>query len=419
MSTVYLARDTFEGKDVALKVANPDNPDNAKRSSLIRKLFFNEAKAAGHLRHPNIVRVYDAGSEGDIRYIAMEYVAGGRTVHAHCQRQTLLPLEDVVEMMTKTATAFDYAHRKGVIHRDIKPKNLLLTENREVKIGDFGVAVFTEMDLAETQVQGQLGSPLYMSPEQLRGEQVTNQSDLFALGLVIYEMVAGQHPFWGNSVEVVSRKIAREPYVPLEEVRPDVPPMLARIVDRTLKKHPAGRYNLGLDLAGDLSLIYDHINIPEAHLSSPKQFESAKRLKFFSRFSDEEVWEVIDGTTWQEFEPGAQIVQPSASINSLYLVVNGDAAVFRDGLEVERFARGSCFGELGLIDRPERKGAVLALTPVTVMKIRSSHLDEVSSQTRTNLYQAYLKATAERLVRATDSIVEQSGHAHQRAGRRR
>ena len=298
MSTVYLANDTFSRKQVALKVANRDTHSHTKRAQLVRKLFFNEARAAAFLHHPNIVQVYDAGTQEDIRYIAMEFVPGGRTLHAHCQPQTLLPIEDVVEIMTKCASAFDYAHQKGVIHRDIKPKNLLLTNDQDVKISDFGVAIMTEADFAETQVQGQLGSPLYMSPEQTRGEQVTNQSDLFSLGLVIYEMLAGRHPFWGNTVEVVAQKIAREPYLPLEEVRHDIPPMLARIVDRTLKKHPAGRYKLGLDLAGDLSLIYDHINIPEEQLSPAEQFESAKRLKFFSRFTDSEVWEIVNASVW-------------------------------------------------------------------------------------------------------------------------
>ncbi|MEM7251930.1 MAG: protein kinase [Pseudomonadota bacterium] len=407
MATVYFARDTFTERDVAIKVANPDDKKaSAKRLELIRKLFYNEAKAAALLRHPNIIRTLDAGDEEGIRYIVMEYVNGGGTLYSHCKPHALLPIEDVVDIIGKCAGAFDYAHRKGVIHRDVKPRNILLTADHDVKLVDFGVAMLTG-DYADTQVQGQLGSPLYMSPEQLRGEQITSQSDLFSLGLVLFEMLTGVHPFAGTSVEVVSQKIAREAYTPLETFRDDVPTMLVRIIDRLLKKHPAGRYQSGLDLAGDLSLVYDHINECDEQLSMSQKMESARQLRFFSKFSEPELQEVVGAGLWQQFEAGTEIVQPKASLRSLYVIVDGDICVLQDGVEVEALSRHSCFGDIGAGQRPEAPGRVVAGTDVTLLKLKSVEFDRFSDASRSSLERAYLRTAAERLSRATQIIANE------------
>ena len=148
MGVVYLGHDPFASKDVALKVALPESLQDEAGGARYRKMFFNEAKVAGMLKHPNIVGVKDAGVEGDICYIVMEYVPGGLTIHPHCQQGQLLPIEDAVRIVFKCARALDYAHRKGVIHRDIKPRNILITENQDVKIGDFSIALMT-LDAAE------------------------------------------------------------------------------------------------------------------------------------------------------------------------------------------------------------------------------------------------------------------------------
>jgi len=137
MGVVYLGHDPFTGRDVAIKVALPESLQDKHGGARYRKLFFNEAKVAGKLRHPNIVGVYDAGMDDETCYIVMEMIFGGRTLFDHCQSDTLLPMEDVVRIIFKSARALDYAHRQGVIHRDVKPRNILLTEEGEVKLGDF------------------------------------------------------------------------------------------------------------------------------------------------------------------------------------------------------------------------------------------------------------------------------------------
>jgi serine/threonine protein kinase len=188
--------------------------------SSYRKLFFNEAKVAGKLRHPNIVGVFDAGVEGDVCYIVMEMIFGGRTLFDHCQPDSLLPIEDVVRVIFKSARALDYAHRQGVIHRDVKPRNILLTEDGEVKLSDFSIALRTQGDATDTQVHGYIGSPLYMSPEQVKDDTITNQTDIFSLGVVMYELLTGRHPFAADNLPAIAHRITEKIPTPLLEMRP-------------------------------------------------------------------------------------------------------------------------------------------------------------------------------------------------------
>lgn len=257
MGTVYLARKAESNEEVAIKVAKP-KPGPTERSVRRRtKLFFNEVKAAGILRHSNIVATYDAGVEDELRYIVMEYIPGAGTLATYCERSNLLPIPEALRLLIECTNALAYAHEKGVVHRDIKPKNILLTEEIVAKIGDFGIALIEREDVEQTQVIGKLGSPRYMAPEQVAGGTVTNQSDLFALGVVGYELLSGVNPFADKTLAGIAQRITREAHRPVRELRPDVPSVLAQVLDRTLKKHPAGRYGTANDLAGDLSLIHE------------------------------------------------------------------------------------------------------------------------------------------------------------------
>jgi len=263
MGTVFLAHDPFSSRDVAIKVANPEQLQDPTQGKRYRKMFFHEAKVAGRLRHPNIVQVYDASLEDDFCYIVMEYIPGDKTLYEHIKPGHLLPLEDVVRIAFKCARALEYAHRNSVIHRDIKPRNILLTDDNDVKIADFSIALLFEPEATETQVHGYVGSPLYMSPEQILEAPLSNTSDLFSLGVTIYELLTGKHPFAGDSLPSIIQKITEQPHVPVCELRQDVPPVLGHIVDRCLMKKSTDRYKTGLDLAADLSLVYSHIELLE------------------------------------------------------------------------------------------------------------------------------------------------------------
>jgi serine/threonine protein kinase len=185
---VYLSHDPYYRRDVAIKVYNLESHD-PDRARVTRKMFLSEAHMVGMLQHPNILPIFDAGEENGHYYIVTEHVHGARTLSAYCKPDNLLPVDDVVEIMYKCAKALHYAHSRGVIHRDIKPSNIMLTQANDVRIIDFGIALVADSDIS--RIEGIAGSPSYMSPEQVQSLEITNRSDLYSLGAVLYEMLTG------------------------------------------------------------------------------------------------------------------------------------------------------------------------------------------------------------------------------------
>ena len=408
MGTVYLARDPFSLQDVAIKIATPKPADGDRIARRRRKLFYIEAKAAGMLRHPNIVATIDAGIEDDRRYLVMEYVQGASTLDRFCRPDNLLPIEHVVGTMLKCAIAFDFAHNQGVVHRDIKPKNIMLTQDNEVKICDFGLALITNADINDTQVMGRLGSPRYMSPEQVSEEMVTNQSDIFSLGVVTYELLTGVSPFKADNISAIARRITREPHKPLTEFRDDIPPALVHIVDRTLKKHPAGRYQTAMDLAGDLSLVHDEIRHTASQLSGTRQYERVSRLSFFEEFEESEILETVKSGEWEEYQAGTEIIIEGEFDKSFYLLISGKVSVRRADVEVDVLRPGATFGELGFIVNQARTATIVAQDKVTVLKVRSSLIERTSVNCQLRYQKAFLKNLAERFCSTMNFIARLS-----------
>lgn len=405
MGAVYLGHDPFAGRDVAIKVALQESIEAAGQSlTRYRKMFFNEAKVAGRLKHPNIISVFDAGMDEDVWFIVMEYVSGGRTLYDHCRPGSLLAIEDVVRIIFKCAKALDYAHRRGVVHRDVKPRNILLTEGDEVKIGDFSIALLTHADSTDTQVHGYVGSPLYMSPEQIREEQITSQTDIFSIGVLMYEMLTGKHPFSADSLPAIIHQIQEKPHTPLLEMRSDAPPVLGHILDRALKKNPAARYKTGLDMAADLSLVFDHIKLFEEEIPGREKFNMVRDLSFFHDFAEPEVWEVINAAKWREYEPGVEIIVEGDVDSSFFIIVSGEVYVRKGGKQVDVLHGGDCFGEMGFIARTERTASIIAKTPVTAMKVRASLIERASLHCQLRFHKVFLNTLVGRLSQATQRI---------------
>src|ERR1700722_4457636 len=183
---VYLSHDPYYGRDVAIKVYNVDASGDENRKKIARKMFLSEAHMVGMLQHPNILPIYDAGEENGHCYIVTEHVHGARTLAAYCRPDNLLRIDDVVELVYKAARALHYAHSRGVIHRDIKPSNIMLTLDSDVRIIDFGISLVADSEIS--RIEGIAGSPSYMSPEQVQSIELTNRSDLYSLGAVMYEL---------------------------------------------------------------------------------------------------------------------------------------------------------------------------------------------------------------------------------------
>ncbi|HJY85684.1 MAG TPA: serine/threonine-protein kinase [Candidatus Acidoferrales bacterium] len=239
MGVVYKAQDPVIGRNVAVKTMHLTEAGTGLTRAELSARFQTEARAAGLLSHPNIVTVYDAGEEEGFFYITMEYVEG-RSLQALLDERQSFPLPRVLRLMEQACSALEYAHQHNVVHRDIKPANLMLASGEELKITDFGTAKI--LQFGTTQTAHIIGTPSYMSPEQVKGKRVNGRSDIFALGVVLYELVTGEKPFRGQNITTVIYKIVNEEPVAPRELDSSIHPGLSYLITRALAKEPAARY---------------------------------------------------------------------------------------------------------------------------------------------------------------------------------
>ncbi len=250
MGVVYLGRDPKINRIVAIKTVPLSEEFEEEDLAEAKERFFREAETAGRLNHPNIVTIFDAGEEHDLAYIAMEFLEGEH-LNRHTKSDNLLPPGTVLDIIARTADALHYAHRQNVVHRDIKPVNIMFEPNSgTIKVTDFGIARITDSSKTKTGIV--LGTPSYMSPEQLGGRPVDGRSDLFSLGVTLYQLLAGQLPFQADSMGALMYKIANEAPTALDLIRPDLPECLGDIIKKALLKEADLRYQTGEDMANDL-----------------------------------------------------------------------------------------------------------------------------------------------------------------------
>ncbi len=243
MGVVYLGRDPTIDRIVAIKTLALTQEFDEGELKDVRKRFFHEAAAAGRLNHPNIVTIYDAGEEHDLSYIAMEFV-DGIALSTYATKNMLLPIETVLEIVAEIAGALGYAHEQDVVHRDIKPGNLMYHPKTKVlKIADFGIARITSNSSTKTGVI--LGTPSFMSPEQMSGQKVDGRSDLFSLGSTMFVLLTGQRPFDGDSIATLSYQIISEKHPDICKIRPEIPASVRGILDKAMQKNPEKRYTSG------------------------------------------------------------------------------------------------------------------------------------------------------------------------------
>ncbi len=250
MGTVYLGRDTAINRLVAIKAIPLASEFSESELAEARARFFREAETAGRLNHPNIVTIYDVGEERGLAYIAMEYLKG-RHLSDYATPDTLIEPRKVLELVARTAQALGFAHKQQVVHRDIKPANIMYDPSADVlKITDFGIARLTGAGTTRTGIV--LGTPSFMSPEQLEGRTVTGHSDLFSLGVSLFQLLTGRLPFTADSMTGLMQQIAEAPHPPLRAVRPDLPVCVDSIIDRALAKKPEARFESGAQMAAAL-----------------------------------------------------------------------------------------------------------------------------------------------------------------------
>ena len=249
MGLVYLGKDPTIQRFVAIKTMRLDQIDTDDKLQEVKARFFREAESTGRLSHPNIVTIYDAGEENDLGYIAMELIEG-TPLSQSARKPNLMPVNEVLLTIATVADALDYAHQQGVVHRDIKPANIMLTKDRVVKVMDFGIAKMASSSKTQTNIV--MGTPTYMSPEQIAGKKVDGRSDIFSLGIVLFELLTGQLPFTADNLSAVLFSIAHHPHPAIQPLRPDLPSMVQEIVNRALQKELPHRYRRADEFASEL-----------------------------------------------------------------------------------------------------------------------------------------------------------------------
>ncbi|MEO5670364.1 MAG: serine/threonine-protein kinase, partial [Ramlibacter sp.] len=248
-STVYLGFDRFNNRKVAIKQIHAHLLSDLQQAERYRRRLRNEASMAGQLNHPHIVRLFDADEDADPPYLVLEY-ADGPALSAFTASDRLLPIPQVLDIAFKCCSALEHAHRSGLVHRDIKPANIILQDNGEVKVTDFGTALSSRSDV--TQLTGLVGSPAYMSPEQVREQVCTHQSDMFSLGIVVYQLLTGRNPFEGENDFTTLYRISSEmPQAP-SLLRTELPAAIDSAVMKALSKNPTERYAEWNDFADAL-----------------------------------------------------------------------------------------------------------------------------------------------------------------------
>lgn len=397
MGVVYRGHDPFVDREVAIKVSTSTaSAKGNDAEGAARRVFVNEARAAGRLDHPHILKVFEAGEDDAGQpYMVMEFVPGADTLRTYTSLDRLLPVPDAMRIIKQVAEALDYAHTHRVLHRDVKPANIMLTQDGRAKLGDFGIA--RRLGLDETQIQGWFGSPLYMSPEQARDESLTTQSDLFSLGAVFYELLTGSPPFVAKGLAGVIQKVTKEDARPPSALRPEIPEAVDRIVLRMLAKDLSERYRTGEDIALDLARALEELSYSGRSLTDVEKLERLGELAFFSGFSSAEMKEVVRVGVWRHFAPGEAVFRDTDNADGFFVLVKGAVEMSVDGQPVAILETGECFGEMGYLTGGRRSATILARGTVQAMHIRPPLRDWASLPCQIRIKAAFQESLIRRL----------------------
>ena len=398
---VYLARDSFTGREVALKTIEPEVFRDPEFGSVYRTQFQNEASLAGKLRHPYIVAILDAVVAEESGHIAMEYVKGG-DLSAHVKPDKLLPVADVLQIGVKCCGALEYAAKEGIVHRDIKPANLMISEGSDVKISDFGAAYLRKAQAVQTAA---MGSPFYMSPEQITGREVGFHSDMYSLGVVLYELLTGKKPYTADTLEALGLKIRGDDPVPPSQAKKGLPKSLDRIIAKAMAKKAENRFPTWADFALALSNAVQEV-LPPGAIPDTEKYMVLKKVEMLAGLSDTEYWELARAGDWARIPAKQTIVSENQKGKSFYFVGKGQAKVTRQGRLLNMINEGECFGEMAYIRGGEvpRNATVDSATELLLAKYRPDAVSKMSLGAQLYLTRALVRNLADRLELANSRL---------------
>ena len=410
-SEVFLCHDDFKDRDVAIKRVRPVALGDTMGGRFSERFFAAEAALVGQLHHPNVVQIFDAVSDPVAPYLVMEYVPGS-TLRPYCRADQLLSLELVVEIGFKCAMALGYVYRQGLIHRDVKPANLLavLTHGSitDVKISDFGSVLNLGSDV--TQVY-RVGSLAYMSPEQLDGGTLDCRADMYSLGAVLYHLIAGRPPFDAQAQSAMMHQIYHVQPGALGTLRAGISDGLDGVIQRALAKEAGQRYADWNEFAQALSGLITTQQVPRGQLQGvldSERFNLLRSLDFFASFGDVELWEVVHRAKWQRFHFGHALYRKGEEGGNFHILAQGEVEVFRDGKKVAQLGAGTSVGEMAYLapspDLRKHSTDVIVTEPATTISFTPQTLVQLSPNCRHQFDEAFIRVLVRRLHAAHEAL---------------
>ena len=410
-SEVFLAWDEFHQREVAIKRVRGGLAADTPEGHFQQHFFAAEAALVGRLQHPNVVQIHDAVDDGVAPYLVMEYV-DGVTLRRFCRADALLSLEQVVEIGFKCAMALAYVYRQGLIHRDVKPANILAVLRNgqvvDVKISDCGSVMNLQSE--RTQVF-RVGSLAYMPPEQLDGDVLDARADIYALAGVLYHLIAGRAPFEATQQAAMMHQIYHAAPVSLQQLREGVPPKLDRLILRALAKRREDRHPDWESFAQELAALVADGDVPRGPLQSvldSERFNLLRALDFFSGFGDVELWEVVHRAHWQRCPFGHALYKAGEEGNSFHIIAQGQVEVYRGGQRVAQLGAGTSVGEMAYLapspDLRIHSADVVVAEPATTISFTPQMLEQLSLGTRRLFDAAFIRVLVRRLHAAHERL---------------
>ncbi len=410
-SEVFLAHDDFHQRQVAIKRVHLRAAPDSREGRFEARFFAAEAALVGRLHHPNVVQILDAVEDPLAPYLVMEFV-DGPTLRRFCRADALLPLDQVVEIGFKCAMALGYVWRLGLIHRDVKPANLLAVMHGDqvvdVKVSDFGSVLNLGSD--RTQIY-RVGSLAYMSPEQLNGDTLDCRADIFSLSAVLYHLIGGRPPFDAQQQAAIMQQIFHATPPPLASLRDGVPPALQALIEAGLGKSREDRPADWDSFAKALSSLVSSGALPRASVQGvqdSERFTLLRSLEFFEGFGDVELWEVVHRARWRRFDFGDALYRRGELGNSFHIIAQGLVDVYREGQRVAQLGTGTSVGEMAyLAPNPELRSHsadVLVAQPTTTVSFTPEALMQLSLGTQRLFDAAFIKVLVRRLHAAHESL---------------
>jgi tRNA A-37 threonylcarbamoyl transferase component Bud32 len=402
-ATIFLGRELFPARDVAIKLYDPQRL-SAEDRKVFRSLFLKETLLAKRLTHPNITQVYDAATDDERAYIVMEYAKEG-SLERFCTPDTLLPSVRVAHLLESCCDALSYANAHGVIHRDLKPHNILMSASGEAKVSDFGVA-FSNLAFDSTRSMV-VGSPAYMAPEQLEGKPASMKSDMYSLGIVLYKMLVGRLPFAPDTPAALTARIMMGNLPTPGDAREDLDPLFDVVFERATARDPEMRYPSWEDFAADLRTI----STPAGEQDLDDRVAHMRALPFFHDFGDAALTELAPMGRWFDVRAGSQLVGEDDPGHSFFVLVRGQVRVTRRGTLLAIRGAGECLGETSFLRRAgaKRFSSIAAVTDCALIEFDPDVLWVASAELTKKLHLAFLNAMADRLIHAEGALAELMG----------